>query len=317
MSWTHLLKDDTSVVLPWYGPRRICSDQRVWIIRGPLPSEHGWYAFKVTGGRYAELVEDKLCDPSPSYEYHQKIIRGYVVGNRFISDKARIDPDPDKLITQTKPIYCVERGLNRFTRATAVKDLENNLIFISQDFPTGPEGEVENAYQDRKANIDDIPGVTPSLDLAFRWTSHQRELAEERRRELERIRAEEEERRAKQKRLEQAMKDAGTAAGRRVLAEQDFEMAAAEALRVSGAELLDCRDSYNHGEMVIQYRFRQRRLECVVDKRTLSVIDAGVCLEDHDTGIKGDTYFTLESLPGVIGEAIDLDKLVIWRHVRD
>ena len=31
--------------------------------------------------------------------------------------------------------------------------------------------------------------------------------------------------------------------------------------------------------------------------------------------VKGDTYFTLESLPGVIGWAMDQNKLVVWRHV--
>jgi len=170
------------------------------------------------------------------------------------------------------------------------------------------------AYQDRRQDVHNISGVTPALDLAFRWITVQRELSEERRREMARIRAEEEAKRAEQERLEQAMKDAGTAVGRRILAVQDFEMAAQEALRVSGAELLDVRDSAQRGEKVVQYRFRERRLECVVDKKTLRIVDAGVCLDDH-SGTKGDTFFTLESLPGVIGEAIDLKKLVVWRHV--
>jgi hypothetical protein len=111
------------------------------------------------------------------------------------------------------------------------------------------------------------------------------------------------------------MKDAGTAIGRRALAAKDFESAAREALRVSGAELLDVRQSANKGEMVVQYRFEKRRFECVVQKNTLRVIDAGVCLTDHNTNEKGDTFFTLESLPGVIAEAMRRDKLVVWRHV--
>jgi len=111
------------------------------------------------------------------------------------------------------------------------------------------------------------------------------------------------------------MKDAGTAVGRRVLAARDFETAAREALKISGAELLDTRPSHNKAEMVVQYRFRERRLECVVDKATMRVLDAGVCLTDHGTGVKGDRLFTLESLPGVIGEAMNLNKLVVWRHL--
>ena len=317
MSWRELLAENTQLVLPWFGARRVHNAKRTWTLRGPLPSEHGWYAFDVTGGRYATLVEDVIYESDPDYENGHKLLRGYVVGDRFIEDSVRIDPNPNKLFEQTARIQCVERGLERFTRAIVIRDREQSLIFIRQDFPTGPEEVVELAYQERRDSIYDIPGVTPALDLTFRWITHQRKLAEERRLELERIRAEEEKKRAEQERIQRAMRDAGTAMGRRALATRDFEMAAKEALRVSGAELLDCRDSYNRGEMVVQYRFRQRRLECVVEKDTLRVIDAGVCLQDHATGEKGDTYFTLESLPGVIGEAIDLDKLVVWRHVDD
>jgi hypothetical protein len=45
------------------------------------------------------------------------------------------------------------------------------------------------------------------------------------------------------------------------------------------------------------------------------VVDSGICLQDHRTGVKGDTRFTLESLPTVIGEAIRTGKLVVYRHV--
>lgn len=171
------------------------------------------------------------------------------------------------------------------------------------------------AFQDRASNINHIAGVTPALDLAFRWITYQRERQEERRRELQRIREEEERKRAEEERLREAVQQGGTAAGRRVLARTDFEAGAREALRVSGAELLDVRQSHNRREMVVQYRFQQRRLECVVERDTFRVVDAGVCLTDHATGQKGDTFFTLESLPGVIAEAMRLGKLVVWRHV--
>jgi hypothetical protein len=44
-------------------------------------------------------------------------------------------------------------------------------------------------------------------------------------------------------------------------------------------------------------------------------VDSGICLVDHGTGERGDTRFTLESLPGVVGEAMDLGRLVVFRHV--
>jgi len=38
-------------------------------------------------------------------------------------------------------------------------------------------------------------------------------------------------------------------------------------------------------------------------------------LTDHDTDERGDTYFTLESLPAVVREAEQRGKLVVFRHV--
>jgi len=310
MSWEDLLDEGSERVLPWYGFRRVHDAERSWVRQGQRPPEHGWYRFETGGGRNATLVSDELQEVDLSWADNQPQLRGYLVGDRFIPDNVK--PDSKELVQ----VYCVELGLERFARATVVRDREGHLVYISQEFPQGPEEEVRRAYQDRKDNLDHIDNVTPALDLAFRWITRWREEQEERRRELERRRAEEEARRAAQERIEQAMRDAGTAAGRRVLAERDFETAAREALRVSGAELLDARESYERGEMVVQYRFRQRRLECVVDSKTLAIVDSGVCLTDESTGYKGDNLFTLESLLGVISEAIDRDLLVVYRHVR-
>ena len=47
----------------------------------------------------------------------------------------------------------------------------------------------------------------------------------------------------------------------------------------------------------------------------MRIIDSGICLQDHNTGEKGDTYFTLESLPAVIRQADREGKLVVYRHV--
>lgn len=245
-------------------------------------------------------------EPDPEYAIDNAVKRGYLVGNRLIPDH-NVNPDPAHLVIQTLQVYCVEPGLGRFERAVVVLDGDDHAVYANREFPLGPEAEVEMAYQDRLPSINHIPGVTPPLDLAFRWISQQREKQEKAQRE-------EEERRAAEERLRRAMRDAGTAVGRRELAVRDFEMAAREALRISGAVLLDVRDSYNKGEKIVQYRFKHRRLECVVDAATLRIIDAGICLDDHK-GTKGDTFFTLESLPGVINEAMEQNKLVVWRHI--
>lgn len=311
MSWQDLLSDGETRTLPWVGGRSLTYGDRTWTLKGKTPAEHGWYTFRTDGGRTATLVGS--TDPDPEFETHHSRSRGYLVGDRLILDDARVHPDPDRLIEQTHPVFIIEPGLERFTRAVA-GHTPQGLIYIRQEFPQGPEAEVTAAYQDRLASVDHIPGVTPALDLAFRWLTYQREQAEERAREWERQRAEELAREAAAERFRQAVKNAGTAAGRRVLAPMDFETAARGALAVSGAELLDTRPSFRKGEMIVQYRFMQRRLECVVDQATLRIVDAGVCLDDHH-GTKGDTFFTLESLPAVIREALNRNKLVVWRHV--
>lgn len=312
MGWQDLLASGGDRVLPWFGGRKVHSHDRTWTIMGRLPKEHGWYSFQTTAARECSLKGP--ADREPAYETGHKIVRGFLVGDRFIPDDARVDPDPAKLIDQTEEVFCVELGLDRFQKAAVVRDREGHLVFMRLEWPEGPETEVLAAYQDRKDSVTDIKGVTPALDLAFRWISYQRAAAEARAAELERLRKEEEAKAAEAERLRRLMEQTGTAEGRRALARQDFNAAAKAALQVSGAELLDVIATHKRNEVRVQYRFRHRRLECVVNKDTLRVVDAGVCLDDH-RGTKGDTWFTLESLPGVIGEAMDRHKLVVWRHV--
>jgi hypothetical protein len=319
MSWQDLLTDEGHVdILPWFGFRQIHDFHRTWTLEGTEPREHGWYKFFTGGTRTARLAKNELCSPDPKFidVVHPKF-RGYIVGDRFIPDSTGVSPDPTKLFEQTQQVFCVERGLPRFARATVFEDLSHHLVFWQQEFPYGPEEEALRAYQDRKPNLNHVKMVSTSLDLAFQWISYQREQIEAREREMARRRAAEEAKRAEEERYTKALKDASTAVGRRVLATRDFKTAAQEALKLSGAELLDTRESYNKHEMIVQYLFRHQRFECVVDKQTLQVVDSGICLTSHTTGIKGDTWFTLESLPGVIGEAIDSHKLVVYRHVGD
>lgn len=312
MGWEDLLASGGERVLPWLGGKAVHSHDRTWTIKGRLPREYGWYTFETGSGRDCTLKGPAERDPA--YEDGHKVLRGFLVGDRFIPNEARVDPDPAKLIDQTEEVFCVDLGLDRFQKAAVIRDRAGRLVFMRLEFPEGPEIEVLAAYQDRKDSVNDIPGVSPPLDLAFRWISYQRAAAEARAAELERLRKEEEARLAEEERIRRLMKQTGTAEGRRALATQDFEQAARAALRVSGAELLDVIPTHIRDEVRVQYRFRNRRLECVVNKKTLRIVDAGVCLDNH-RGTKGDTWFTLESLPGVIGEAMDLHKLVVWRHV--
>jgi hypothetical protein len=131
--------------------------------------------------------------------------------------------------------------------------------------------------------------------------------------EVERRRAEEQERREQEERRKALQERLGDGASRRELAKEDFQTAAKAALALGGAEYLEHRRAPERGEFIVRYRLDGARYECVCDE-TMHIVDAGICLQDHDTGEKGDTYFTLESLPGVTRAAM-AEGAAIWRHV--
>lgn len=98
------------------------------------------------------------------------------------------------------------------------------------------------------------------------------------------------------------------------MAKIDFEEAAKAALAVGGADYIDHRKAYRKGELVVRFRLDGRRFECTCNDE-MQIIDSGICLVDHESGDKGDTLFTLESLPAVIKQADREGKLHIYRHV--
>jgi hypothetical protein len=318
MSWRDLLQvEGETRVFPWVGGRTLRgSDDRVWSITR-TPREFGWYRFNIQG-RKASVNGAVPAEPD-SLAYK---VQGYLVGDRIVPDGVRVDPDPRKIAACSETVYLIEEGLDRFVRVTAGRLFEGGpLIFYGQEMPLGPESEVLNAFLDRTSSVDAIPGVPPALDAAFRMESFQRVEADRRRAEEERRRKEDEERRAQEEKRRQLVEQLGDGAGRRAMAIVDFDQAARAALAVGGAELLDVRRATRRGERIVKFRLGQRRFECTCNENTLQIIDAGICLTAHyddeafEGGTKGDTWFTLESLPGVIREAEAEGKLVIFRHV--
>ncbi|MCA9491704.1 MAG: hypothetical protein KC621_17355 [Myxococcales bacterium] len=307
MSWRDLLAAAPEVrVLPWTGGRALADRGRAWTIEGDLPEEHGWHAFELLGARRARWKVADLADPA--WEEGRETIRGYLVGDRLVPDGAAVEPDPERLVAQTVPVRLVEPGQERFARAVAARDEGGPWIWLRPEFPLGPELEVTTAFEDHAHDLSAIRGVTPALLLAFRFAVDQRDHAEARRIELRNRREAEEARRRVEERF-------GDGRDRRRLASVDFRAAAEAALALSGAELLDERDAPVAGEKVVRWRYRGRRFECVVDRVTMRIVDAGICLQDDETGERGDTSFTLESLPGVVEEAMRDGVLVVFRHV--
>lgn len=315
MSWRDLLQAaDEFVTLPWVGGRSLRTMARSFQLEGPLPREHGWHRFRIEKARVLRYARPDTGWDAPLLLAWPCV--GYLVGDRLVRDDVRVATDPAQLVTLTERVHLVEPGLGRFVRVSAGRVHEGGaLVYRAQEMPLGPEDAVLQAFYDRLPAVDSIPGVVPALDVAFRFETWQRAEADRRRREEHERQEREAAQRALEARMAQLREALGTGAGRRELAVLDFPEAARAALAVGGAEYLDSRDSYNRGEKVVQFRLERRRFECTCDARTLRIIDAGICLQDHRTGEKGDTRFTLESFPGVIREAIEDDKLVVWRHV--
>jgi hypothetical protein len=312
MGWKDLLqKPEETITAPWLGGRSLSGGGRTWAVDGPLPPEHGWHAFRLEG-RKARWTG--AAEPKP--ETLRDRVQGYLVGDRIVPDDARVVPDPGEIAHYSERVHLVEPGLDRFVRVAAGRGFEGGpLVYCEQVMPLGPEGEVLSAYLDEAVSVDRIAGVPPALDAAFRLEAWRRAEAVRRRAEIERLRREEEERIARERRREELVKELGDAAGRRNMAAYDFEQAARAALAVGGASYLDHRPTPRRREIAVRFRLEGRRYECVCDERTLQIVDAGICLTDHDTGEKGDTWLSLESLPSVIREADREGKLVVFRHM--
>ncbi len=89
--------------------------------------------------------------------------------------------------------------------------------------------------------------------------------------------------------------------------EQDLEQRIDRALHEAGGLLLELRP-LGEGLVDVRWRLGDTRLLTMVRAETLQVVDSGVCLSGADDRV------TLESLPGVILEAIRTGQLVITRR---
>lgn len=314
MSWRSLLQaPNETVILPWLGGRDLRLGERGWRIEGVLPREHAWCQFQVSG-RVARLKE--ICEPAP--ELLRDSVRGYLIGDLLIPLDASATAD---LFASAERVELIPLGVDRFSLISAGRIGQGlPLIFAQEEMPLGPEQEVQNAFLDGDQDLFLIDNVNPALEVAFKLAVWQRVEAARRRAEIEAQRAADEARLAKEARIREFAEKLGDGAGRRAMAAEDFEAAARAALTVGGAEYLDHRASPRANEMVVRFRLRGRRFECTCDRNTLQIIDSGICLVAHDRrdgfepGTRGDTWFTLESLPGVIVDADNQRRLVVFRH---
>lgn len=317
MSWRDLIQKDETLVAPWIGGRSLRNGTRTWTIDGEMPPSHGWWLFKLNGRK--AIVQDKA---DPNHDILKNITFGYLVGDRFVLDNSTANMSMNEIIRHSERVWLIEPGLDRFVRISVGRTYENGfLVFKNQEMPIGLENDVFQAFLDGKQFIDNIKGITPALDVAFRMEVHHKIETERRRLDAIRKRQEEEERRNREEKRQQLITKLGDGISRREMAKIDFAEAAKSALAIGGAVYLDSKQAYGRNEMVVRFRLNDRRFECTCDSNTLQIIDSGICLTaEYDDGpfeygTKGDSFLTLESLPSVILEADRIGKLVIFRHV--
>jgi hypothetical protein len=89
----------------------------------------------------------------------------------------------------------------------------------------------------------------------------------------------------------------------------DAEARAESALDKAGADLESTRRT-GPQQLEVVFAFMGERFVSIVDQDTLRVLDSGICL-GHPPA---DELVTLDSLPGVIREAIETHRLVILRE---
>ena len=319
MDYTKFLGKKEHAVLAYLGGAHVYGKDRRMRVEGERPAP-GFHRFEVSG-RHAcalEAAEPDLGD-LPKARGHL-VVRGNEAWLASSSGLARLSLLPED---EPPPL-----SLTRARRWHS-----GDLLFEALDF----DGEAEEAARlrlEQVAPLGDLKGVPATLRTAFgvslglavsrrldipvsvREIAHAAtSLAEGEpaaRALLERL--------ANERRIEQERAwIQAVAAGAHVrpprpgqaavpTTRQNARERAETALDGTDARLLAARPLANGARLEVAFEFLGERFTSVVDAITLQVLDAGVCLAGEDSLV------TLDSLPGVIREAIDTDRLVITRH---
>lgn len=314
IDYRQFLDQKEDLVLPYFGGRFVtrASFRRLRItspaVGAPILSP-GWWRFQVSG-RYATPIEK--VDPDPLILAHRAHVRGHSIGDLVVWDGAI--PEPVHLIPDDRPA--------RFALITAAR-WGNDLIFGNLLFETEAEESARRAFEDQRS-LREIKGIPATLRAAFGYAIAF-DVARRMNVPLAPVEiagsivglAERDDGRVLAELLVNEIIHArrthlSTAAipvlpAIRLQREEDIEARCGISLRKGGAELLDLRQM--DGELVeVTYRFMAQRFQSIVNRRTLQVIEAGICLSGRDN------LATLDTLPAILREAIQTHRLVITRH---
>jgi hypothetical protein len=335
----------SELVLPYFGGTRVdAPDRRLRVTGEHEPGQRmrptggdlvpGWYRFRVDGRRAVPLEPAAPGDLSD-----RPVVRGHWAEGWLFStgrDASRVAFSPDD---EPSPL----------ARCTGRRWYSGDLLFDTLDFEDDAElgardalergqtiGELRGAVPSlraafgfavaaavgRELRIPVSPrevtgkalaiadgGRDAAREILHAIADERRRYAEERERELrrireaeaaaERIRTEAAESRARREKL----RDMGVMTRER---SSDARERADSALDSAGARMLGCRRMA--GDLLdVRFELDGQRFSSIVHAETLQVIDAGICLAGADR------VLTLDSLPSVIREAIEEDILHITR----
>jgi hypothetical protein len=300
------------MVLPYVGgPFVDAPDRRLRATGATAP---GWWRFTVSGRTATAVEPADAPDLGDLPAVRGYWVAGYLVGERAVAYRLALGPASDPM---------------RFAPVIARRWPGGALLFDTEDFETGVEDQVRAALEQGtehgvNGSLTSIAGVPAALRAAFgyavmlrvatnlgvpvrpvqlRW--HIGELAAMGDVAAMRILTAAQERRAAEPDHVEQWRAQRTDARLRPASSRDRVLDRAEAaLRGAGAVLRDSR--WLSGDLLeVRYDFLDDRFVSVVDGETLRVVDAGICLAGADDRV------TLESLPGVIAEAVRTFQLEI------
>ena len=323
MDYTKFVGKKEHVVLAYLGGAHVFGkDRRMRLAAEERPAP-GFHRFEVIGrnARSLEAVDPPDLGDLPKARGH--LVHGWLVSSASTLARLSLLPEDDPAPLSIARARTWHSG---------------DLLFESLDFDT----EVEEAARlrlEQGASLSDLKGVPATLRTAYGialamavsrrigtpvavreaacHAAHIADLGEAAAREV--LVSIERERLAEQQRAWTRALEAGRprgairapsgARGRAVVPSVENAVERAEAaLDGANARMLAARRLGTQQQLEVAFEFMGERFISVVDAISLQVIDAGVCLAGEDDLV------TLESLPGVLREAIDGGLLVITRH---
>jgi hypothetical protein len=322
MDYRKFLGKKESLVLPYFGGAFVDAPNRRLRAARKESLRPGWWRFEVSGRQ--ATPSDEPAEPDLDALARLPGVRGHLLGDRLVREGA---------IAEQVHFLPADEPM-RFSPIRARRWPTGPLVFESTEFETEAEEIARRAFEDGKslggeraipATLRAAFGYAIALDVARRRgvevspaeligsvlelseAQEGRALAEGLIERIVRAREEHDRAAAERRRVAEARE-----AARHVPAHTEAEIEARcdAALRSAGANLVDLR-RLDGGLAEVTYRFMGERFLTIVDRRSLQVIDAGICLAGHDDLV------TLESLPAVLRQAIREGRLVIARHHQD